>query len=307
MALFKRKKVVHLDPEGYAKKVRRIRIIVIALLAGILVGLGASYLIRKVIIPGREYSEAEAALNAGNIAEGIERLTLLGDYKDAAKRAADIAYERCGSDYDVLKTLEPGQKVQFGRYEQDGNPNNGPEPIVWWVMMRSDNRLYLLAESVLDHRSYNSSASATTWAECQMRSWLNGEFINEAFTENERLLIARSTVKAESNTISGIKGGADTVDRLFLMSLEELMRIARTGIGINVFGMYAYPTKRALANGVETADYGTASWWLRTPGLSQNSVTVCDPKGEPIYSKRANYEGIGVRPCLWLFTGENEG
>ena len=307
MALFKRKKVIHLDPEGWARKVKRRRIIAIALLSGILVGLGASHLIRKVIIPGKAYSEAEAALESGNIAEGIERLTLLGDFKGASTRAADIAYDTCGSDYDVLKTLRVGDAVQFGRYEQDNDSGNGPEPIVWWVMMSSGNMLYLLSESVLDTGLYDSEYKDITWAECDLRTWLNNDFLNKAFTENERLIIAKTRLKTGGNTVSGAKGGADTEDRIFAMSHEDLMRIANTGAEVNVFSMYAYPTRKAIANGVETASYGTASWWLRTPGTNQRGVTVCDPKGEPIYSKRPNYEGIGIRPCMWIFTGENDG
>lgn len=307
MAKKEKKKVVHLDQEAWEKTVKRRRIIAIALLAGILVGLIASYLIRKVIIPGNAYKQAEAALESGNIAEGIERLTLLGDYNGAAKRAADIAYSTCGSDYDFLKTAKVGQTVEFGYYEQDNNSGNGPEPIVWWVMMSSDNMLYLLSESILDTGLYNSEYKDITWAECDLRTWMNNDFLNKAFTENERLLIAKTKIKTGDNTVSNAKGGADTEDRIFAMSHEELLEIANRGVGIDVFSMYAFPTKKALSNGIETASYGTASWWLRTPGTNQRGVTVCDPKGEPIYSKRPNYEGIGIRPCMWIFTGENDG
>ena len=76
MAFKEKKKVVHLDQEAWEKKVRKRRILIAALLAGILVGLAASYIIRKVLpdkARSKAYSEAEAAIAAGNIAEGFGR------------------------------------------------------------------------------------------------------------------------------------------------------------------------------------------------------------------------------------------
>lgn len=310
MAFKEKKKVVHLDQEAWEKKVRKRRILIAALLAGILVGLVASYIIRKVLpdkARSKAYSEAEAAIAAGNIAEGIEGFTLLDGYKDSAKRAVQAAYAECGSDFDYLKDAKVGDIIEFGRYEQDNIERNGQEPIQWGVMMKTKTALYLMAVNVLDEHPYHTDKGAITWADCEMRTWLNGDFLNTAFNEKEQLLIAKSKVTTAKNSVSGAKGGKDTEDKVFLMSHEELITIIRSGAEINLFGLYAYPTKYALSRGIEPAGYGTAMWWMRTPGSKQDNVTVTDAKGEPVYVKRPNYKGVGVRPCILVLIDGDEG
>ncbi|MBR5948083.1 MAG: hypothetical protein IKZ82_05480 [Clostridia bacterium] len=304
---FNKKNVVHLDQEAWERTVKRRRIIAIALLAGILVGLGASYLIRNVIIPGRAYGEAEAAITAGNIAEGIEKLTLLDDYNGAAKRAAKLAYSECGSDYDYLKHLAVDDVIEFGHYEQDGNAANGLEPIKWQVYMKDGNTVYLLAVDVLDHHVYHNEKTDIAWSDCDLRSWLNTDFLTEAFTEKERLLIAKTLNKASKNPVSHVTNGGNTEDKIFVPSLEEIMKSSRDGADINVFSLSALPTNYAVKRGVEKFQYGTATWWLRTPGTERDNITISDASGVPIYVRRVNYPGVGVRPAMMLLVYDDEG
>ncbi len=298
--MFRKKKVVHLDPEAWERKVKRMRTAVICALAAVITGIGVYLLVSRVIIPSNAYSAAEAALAKGSIAEGIDGFSLLRPYRDSAKRAADAAYSASGGEYDRLKDAEIGDIIEFGSYEQDGNPMNGPEPIRWGVMMAENGTMYLMAVDVLDMHNYHTEQCPITWAECELRHWLNGEFLNAAFTENERLLIAKSIVSTANNTVSGTKGGASTEDKVFVMSHEELRRIAKNGDRLNDLGLYAYASKHAVKNGVEVSQYGLAQWWLRTPGVSQSTVTVTNMGGQPIYSRRPNYGKIGVRPCIWV-------
>ena len=45
--------------------------------------------------------------------------------------------------------------VSFGHYEQDGDPDNGPEPIEWIVLTQFGNHALLLSRDCLDAQYFN--------------------------------------------------------------------------------------------------------------------------------------------------------
>lgn len=45
--------------------------------------------------------------------------------------------------------------VTFGRYEQDNNLGNGPEPIEWIVLDSNNGEVLLLSKYGLDVKKYN--------------------------------------------------------------------------------------------------------------------------------------------------------
>ena len=119
-----------------------------------------------------------------------------GDYKQAYKYFTKIIE---GEKYNQPKLLDckehiknektklvPGDVVFLGKYEQDGNLDNGPEPIEWIVLKKEDNRLILLSKYVLTHRAIHSVAEEFKWYESELCAWLNNEFYNEAFNEEEK-------------------------------------------------------------------------------------------------------------------------
>ena len=82
--------------------------------------------------------------------------------------------------------LETGDIVFFGKFEQDGNLENGPEPIEWIVLKKDNNKLILLSKYVLTHRPIHSVAKEFNWYQSELCAWLNNEFYNEAFSETEK-------------------------------------------------------------------------------------------------------------------------
>ena len=49
-----------------------------------------------------------------------------------------------------------GSIVAFGRYEQDGNEENGPEEIEWVVLDVQDGKVLLLSKYGLEVKPYNT-------------------------------------------------------------------------------------------------------------------------------------------------------
>ena len=90
--------------------------------------------------------------------------------------------------------------VEFGRYEQDGNAENGPESIEWIVLRKEKDRTLLLSRYVIESMPYNDmnagdGISLMFWPDCTLRAWLNGEFMDMAFTPQERARIAETENK----------------------------------------------------------------------------------------------------------------
>lgn len=300
-----KKKVVHLDPEGWARKVKRRKRAALIAAAAAVLGLGAFFLTRDLLIPAVRYASAEKAETAGRIQEAISGFASAGSYRGAFAHAADIAFgeQEDPSVREALSGAEYGDTVEFGRYEQDGDPKS-PEPIKWTVLKNENGRLLLLSESVLDASTYNPTEGEITWAACGLRAMLNEEFFNEAFTEEERLLILAEKLANGKNPVSGASGGPATLDRVFLLSLEDMLSVAREHRDFDIYGQYAFATKYAISRGVEVSKYRTTSWWTRTPGSMQENVMYADAVGSLLHSADPTRKDLGVRPAIWVFAGD---
>ena len=117
--------------------------------------------------------------------------------------------------------VQVGDIIEFGSYEQDNNPSNGPEPIEWQVLDVTGGDLLLMSVYGLDTKPYNDSYRWVTWKESTIRQWLNGEFFRTAFTREEQVLIKKEPLTTADNPAYGTSGGGVAKDKVFLLSLEE--------------------------------------------------------------------------------------
>lgn len=208
--------------------------------------------------------------------------------------------------------LIPGDVIEFGRYEQNGDLKNGPEPIQWQVLAVEDGKALVISRFGLDSRAYNEEYTAITWKNCSLRKWLNEEFLAAAFSEEEQKFISLSHIVNHDNPSSGKPGGNDTEDKLFLLSIEE----AETYFASDD-DRRCWTTSYVMAREPKMprdAD-GCCWWWLRSPGgMPQYAVDVM-PDGEIRTISGANVDVIWrtVRPAFWidltspdsLLTGQN--
>ncbi|MBR3927410.1 MAG: hypothetical protein IKJ65_00250 [Clostridia bacterium] len=198
------------------------------------------------------------------------------------------------------QTFTVGSVVTFGRYEQDANTENGMEPIEWHVIREDGTKRLLLSRYALDAKAFNDKKTSIWWETCTLRTWLNGEFMNTAFSEKEQSQICKSLLENKGNERYNVEGCADTEDYVFLLSLEELETYV-----VPKYGHQAKPTPYAIANGAYTNSSGICWWWLRTIGSSYLHTAVSN------YGKRILYEGNSshfasgsVRPAIWLDLAE---
>ena len=227
--------------------------------------------------------------------------------------------------------------IYFGNYWQndtngDGvaNQSDGKQPIKWRVLSVDGDDALILADTVLDLQKYNAVNTRITWEKCTLRKWLNNDFFTAAFDGEEQSAIRTTHNKNEDNPYSGIDGGNDTDDNVFLLSIDEVCN--------NSYGFvidYESITKTRCAKPSNYADYtaaqvglqegsdsenwrdiiiidGYCRWTLRSIGYYINSMAgvLSDGSGYP-YS-HPNWQPIGIRPALhidlssscWSYAGE---
>ena len=145
--------------------------------------------------------------------EKISNANLLKGYK----------FDTCIEDVDTIK---------FGKYEQDGNIDNGKEDIDWVVLAREDDKALLMSKYILSLNKYNEDKEDITYEDSTIRSFLNNDFYDEAFSANETNIILETKVLNKNNnniyqkSSNGDKkmdtvGGEDTEDYVFILSFEE--------------------------------------------------------------------------------------
>lgn len=166
------------------------------------------------------------------------------------------------------------------------------QPVEWLVLKATNGRALLLSKYVLDVVQYNSKYIKSTWESCSLRSYLNGEFYQNTFTDSEKKVI-------ESVCLDN---GTD--DKIFCLSFTEVYIYLR-----NDAELCAVPTSYAVSKIGElfiekfiNKNTKAASWWLRsTPFYENYKYAFCVPgTGETPVKIAVNDDFVGIRPALWI-------
>ena len=196
--------------------------------------------------------------------------------------------------------MQIGDKIVFDRYE-------------WRVLDTQNDIVLIITDKIIEMRPYHNVYTDITWAECSLREYLNGEFYNTFTTANQSRIVT-VTNKNPGNPWYGANGGDDTEDKIFLLSLEDVVCKYFGDSSANLYNRginQKYWFERKDSNNYKrVAGFNDDEWWywLRTPGRINLKAT---------YVKRDGIIGIqgnnilignlseveqngGVRPVLWL-------
>ncbi len=135
---------------------------------------------------------------------------------------------------------EIGDILPFGKYYQRKGSNQ-MEPIEWMVLDVREDRALLISRYGLDAKPYNTTKENVTWETCTLRKWLNGDFLNTAFTAVEQKRIIQTTVdngNFQGNSAWRASGGNDTEDRIYLLSYREAEQYFSSDTGQTVQANY---------------------------------------------------------------------
>lgn len=191
-----------------------------------------------------------------------------------------------------------GERVTFGTYPQSNVLSDEAEPIQWRILAVEENRVLLLSQSLLDYRPYHQEDKNVTWRTCSLRRWLNRDFMNAAFGQDDQDKIAVVTHQNPKNETYGTKGGKATDDRIFLLTTEEAERYL-------TFYWNLRGDNTAYARAVLQSDAVSTGWWLRSPGADGSSAAYVDADGViHMDGMVVDERGIAVRPALWVEISE---
>ena len=179
-----------------------------------------------------------------------------------------------------LKNAKVGDCVKFGRYPQTANDDI--KPIEWQVLAKEENKMLVLSKYGLEARRFDSSSNK--WANSEIRKWLNGEFYNKAFTEQEKKSINLSNLS-----------DVGTSDNVFLLSRAEAEKYFS-----NDNARLCKPTDYAKKNGVYVEQNGCSGWWLRSPYPSISDLVCYVISDGGIFYCDVHDADVVVRPALWI-------
>lgn len=224
-----------------------------------------------------------------------------------------------------------GDIIKYGKYEQDGNTSNGKEDIEWIVLKVEKNKIYVTSKYILDYQPYDKSAKDVTWETCSLRKWLNNDFYNAAFSENEKQAIPLTTNKNPKNPVfNDTVPLNDTKDKVFLLSVEDTMKF----FGECVYhdeeydfyyykGLFTAPTEYVKKQGIdwwtlddEDYEYSyikwgfkreeilgvqSAAWYLRSQAQSPDCALEVWAGARTGYGENTNADDYhGVRPAMYI-------
>ena len=166
-------------------------------------------------------------------------------------------------------------------------------PMEWQVLEYSADgkKALVLSRYVIGHLAYDDEWREVTWETCSARKWLNETFFEKAFSEDEKKLIESTKLKNPDNPETGAKGGNDTEDRIFYLSVEEATKYFPAVEGM--FDVYKY-----LCTSI---DGQVCTWYLRTPGDSQEMVSSYQGNGFlNTWGFGTGQQEFCVRPAFWI-------
>jgi len=239
--------------------------------------------------------------------------------EDMKQRIAELILER------ELRPFGGFEQISFGGYD-------------WLILDEDDDKMLLLSTYILEHRVYHDELVPITWAESDVRKYLNGEFY-DSFTASDRARIIETRVVNDDHpwefpwhSQSPLPlGGDDTDDHIFLLSLDEVLhyfgdsgqilnpilypagifdnfRFIRRAMhlpgGTYIFEDYAGEGYFDNEDEIEPGDYWY--WWLRSLGSDAMMPSFIDTDGDIIFYNdglgaiMSNFNGGGIRPAMWV-------
>lgn len=186
--------------------------------------------------------------------------------------------------------------ITFGTYPQTSYTDE-VSPLEWKVLAVEGDKALIITDKVIDQVRFNEKYADVTWADSILRGWMNGEFFDKAFTDDEKAKILTTAVSTPDNETWQTKGGEDTEDKVFALSIQELEKIWP-----DLADRKARPTDKALENGVYVyTETGYSVWWLRSAGYVQYAGARVGAGGhveDKIYDDVRPHRG--ARPAMWI-------
>ena len=241
----------------------------------------------KIEIPSDQeilYQKARVYYEEGLFYDAVAIMQQIRGYKDVE----DLMNGHQIWDYKhkvlIDECKQIGKIVHLGSFDYDSKS----EALEWIVVDSKDEKALLVSKNAITSMPFCSSSGENGWNKSGIREWLNVQFFDTCFTEDEKGIIL-SSVNA-------------TGDKVFLLDKEEYQKYSsEENLGNNnTLLMRCQPTPYAIRKGIVVySNVIYCWWWLRGPGEEKTRAPIVSGFGlvanEPIYKT-----GGGIRPALWI-------
>lgn len=224
----------------------------------------------------------------------------------------------CGKNTDTAAEsavpLEIGEHVIYGSYQG--------EAIEWRILDKKGGDVLLLSEYGLDAQPFDDSGKGRVlWEDSSIRKWLNNDFYNGAFSEEERENIVLSFSEGFDKNNESINVESEepywhlereTEDKVFLLSYTELCEYFNPDPERSYDLQYGhdellcYPTEYAKQHLERVLQPNTCGWWLCNPEYDDGTgdgfsvrVEVITAYGQLTIEPMNSRQNV-VRPAMWV-------
>jgi hypothetical protein len=171
--------------------------------------------------------------------------------------------------------------VRYGNYD-------------WRVLEERDGKTLLFSDRIISSQRYHNTLTDITWEESDIRRWLNNDFLYSFNAVDKARIIPTNVVNNDNLTFdTPVPGGADTIDYIFLLSIEESMQLG-AGNSIRV----AHCMNISCCTPTSTQGH---EWWLRSPGSRTiRAMHVRENGVQVLGGMFVNQRNMGIRPAMWV-------
>ena len=166
--------------------------------------------------------------------------------------------------------------IELGIYPQNRSGDDRA-PIEWIILSEVGNYALLLSKYTIDHKTYNRQNNNITWAESDLRRWLNSRFIDEALDGGDYIIPISPDNDNEE-------------DSVFLLNFDEIDMLS------DMYTIQSTATDYATKRGVKSArDTGFCPYWTR---MAEDEMAYVISGGGHNKRKLMTADFVGVRPSI---------
>ena len=218
------------------------------------------------------------------------------------------------------RNAQIGDIVEYGSYEQDGDESNGAEPLEWIVLDRNEEGTLLVTKDIIDGKPFDEGSDGVArWDTSTLRTWLNGEFFDEAFTSEEKAAMAQGNLyerfmnlldekAANLNRAIGHYPGLDVWDTVSLLFILDVT--ANSEFRSLLFPVEITPYAREAGVKDDEKWNNVPWWWTIYPDDDTRGEQYTQPcarwvgHGEDYGTYQGKDVILGVRPVIWVSSAE---
>lgn len=167
-----------------------------------------------------------------------------------------------------------GNFLYMGRYYQGTDEKQGKSPVKWRVLEAEGDRMFLMADQILDGVRFHEERLAVSWQDSNLYQWLNSEegwtgeyikggFLETAFSKEEQNIILPAE-KAAAEPMAPYDNPALSGEKIFLLSAAEAA--GQEGDGYGFYRESGLNQTSPVSRALQPTDYAKAR------GVQQVSV-----------------------------------